>query len=464
MGARAWLDAVLDPVWVQLFDDVRGGDPLSFPGYREQLERAREATGCSESVVVARGEVDGRAVVAFAFEFGFLGGSMGAAAGERICRAFELGAAEGLPVVALTASGGARMQEGMHALAQMPATLGARARLAEAHVPFVAYLRNPTTGGVYASFASTADLVWADPSATIGFAGPRVAETFTGEPLPPGSHTARAALEAGLVDALEAPEGLRTRLADALGLLVPDPLDELVAPAAADCEAARPRGGEAPSGGDAWDAVRAARAPQDVPEFAQPLASGPGARAGLDRFGGRACVVVAHTGVPLRVADYRGARRALAIAERLRLPFVTLVNTPGADPSAASEREGIAREIARTFQAMLAARTPTVACVVGEGGSGGALAFATADRVLIERDAYFSVIAPEGAASILRRDDVERVARDLKLGPFDLQDLGFADLVVETGARADAVAWALAHIGAEPDPHARAERWRVLRR
>src|SRR3989442_5442904 len=125
---------------------------------------------------------------------------MGVAAGERICRAFEYAAEKGMNVVALTASGGARMQEGMLALAQMPATLIARQKLAAARRHFTCYLRNPTTGGVYASFASSADILLAEPGATIGFAGPRVAETATGEISGPRTRSAEAAYDTCLPD------------------------------------------------------------------------------------------------------------------------------------------------------------------------------------------------------------------------------------------------------------------------
>jgi len=216
MKARAWLDLVLDDGWSELFADVVGGDPLAFPGYAEQIAHARTTTGETESVVVARGALDGAPVIAFAFEFAFLGGSMGVGAGTRIARAFTLAASEHLPVIALIASGGARMQEGMLALAQMPATLVARSALARARQPFIAYLRNPTTGGVYASFGSSADLLLAEPGATIGFAGPRVAEAFTGTALPPGSHTAEAAFDARAIDAIVAPSDLKTVLIEAL--------------------------------------------------------------------------------------------------------------------------------------------------------------------------------------------------------------------------------------------------------
>ena len=451
-SARGWLEHILDPGWEPLFDDVVGGDPLSFPGYIQQLRRARDQTESSESVVVADGAIGSIPIVAISFEFGFLGGSMGVATGERICRAFDRAAADKVPVVALTASGGARMQEGMRALAQMPATLAARRALARARQPFICYLRNPTTGGVYASFASSADLLWAEPGATIGFAGPRVAETVTGAALPEGSHTAEGAFDAALVDELVEPADLRARLTDALALL--DGREVGVPSATVSPEVDLER--------DPWELVSLARRP-DRPtgttyiEPALVLRRGgdnDAIRGGFMKVGAHTVVVIAQdaragTGRPTP-QSYRRARHLIATAERLGLPIVTLVDTPGAEPGAEAERDGIAREISMTFEALLGATVPTVSCVVGEGGSGGALALAACDRLLIQRDAIFSVIAPEGAASILRRENLPDVARDLKLTATDLLEVGIADRIVTepaSGAHSDHAA-ARAMLGA----------------
>ena len=443
-SAREWLDLVLDPDWTLLFDDVVSGDPLEFPGYAEQLRAAREKTGCSESVLVAEGVLAGQRMIAIAFEFGFLGGSMGVAAGERICRAFEHAAATGVPVVAMTATGGARMQEGMLALSQMPATLIAREKLVAERAPFFCYLRNPTTGGVFASFASSADLLWAEPHATIGFAGPRVAESMTGEPLPEASHTAETALAHGLIDEIVPVADLRKRVSEFLG-----PVSYGIAGAGHSIEEAQPS-----TAADAWTEVTLARDAKR-PTGADYLPGG----TILGRGGPDASILVCvaddwlEHGRPIFIAQnrfsgtgrthpggYRRVRRAIGFAARFRRPIVTLIDTPGADPSAGSEADGIAREISATFEALLIAPVPTVAVCVGEGGSGGALALAACDVFLISEHGTFSVIAPEGAASILRRDDLETVANELRLTAHELKALGLADHVVaepEGGAHAD---------------------------
>jgi acetyl-CoA carboxylase carboxyl transferase beta subunit len=469
--AREWLDLVLDPGYGLLFEDVVSGDPLNFPGYAEQLRAAREKTGCSEAVLVAEGTIGDDEAIVISFEFGFLGGSMGVAAGERICRAFERAAEKRVRVIALAASGGARMQEGMLALAQMPATLIAREKLAAARQLFICYLRNPTTGGVYASFASSADLLWAEPGATIGFAGPRVAESMTGQPLPEGSHTAESASKSCLVDEIISARLLRSRL---------EPRREAFALTALP----EPGFPEEPEAADvnAWARVQRARVLDRPtgPDYVEPITQL--RRGGCDEtvvacvasFLRRWVVAIAQDRKAgngrIAAGGYRRARRAIAYASRFGLPIVTLIDTPGADPSAGSEDDGIASEISETFEALLNAPVPTVAVVVGEGGSGGALALAACDRLLILENAIFSVIGPEGAAAILRRDDIESVASDLQLTAHDLRDAGLADRVLpEDGEPPNrvvlrAVNAALDELAQESVPtDRRFERWRVLR-
>lgn len=395
---------------------------LGFPGYEppsvESASARIERIGAHELVVVE-------------FRFDVLGGSMGLATGETVCRAFELGIQKGLPVLAITRSGGARMQEGMFALAQMAATLQARdAFRAATGLPFIAHLRHPTTGGVFASFASTADLILAEPGATIGFAGPRVAEAFTGRPLPAGSHSAESALEHELVHALATADDLAAQLDAFIG----DTIAGGSLPATPPLWSYAPPDQNAAAGHasvDAAAAVQRARNPSRrarVRALTDLPAVTPRVRAGA-RHGS---LIVATDGEVLQVEDFRMIRVQLRLAEAAKTPLIVLVDLPGADPSAESEAAGIACEIAKTMRAMLAASVPILAIVTGEGGSGGALALcAGADRLLICEDAYFSVIAPEGAAAILRRDDLDQVARDLRCGPGDLVAFGLADAVID---------------------------------
>jgi acetyl-CoA carboxylase alpha subunit len=417
----------LHPLQTEWDADLRAGDPLGFPGYEPPGPPGQESV------------LTGRTTAGYALiegRFDVLGGSMGAAHGERVVRAYRRAAAERLPVVVVTASGGARLQEGMVALVQLARTVAAARDHAVAGLLQVAVLRGPTTGGVYASYASVADVVAAEPGAMVGFAGPRVVELTTGERVPADSHTAESAYAAGLVDALVPRERQPAWVEVAVGLTPWPPARPVV------------RSGHSHAvGGGAWGEVQRARSelrPTGT-EWAAALCSswtplrgsgdGGAVEAGLAALDGRRVVVVA---MARRwrpgPGAYRLVQRAAALAGRLDLPLLTLVDTAGADPSPASEAGGLAREIASTFAALDALPTASVSVCVGEGGSGGALALAHADRLLLLEHAVFSVIAPEGAAAILDRSaDEEVVARragDLKLTAADLLSLGIVDAVL----------------------------------
>jgi len=399
------------PTQAEWDSELRGDNPLEWPDYKPPEDES-VVTGRTEHYAFAEGRFD------------VLGGSMGAAHGEKVVRAYQRATDERLPMVLLPASGGARMQEGMVSLIQMARTSSAAATHGRAGLLSLALLRSPTTGGVYASYASLADLRAAEPGATIGFAGPRVVELTTGERLPAGSHTAESAYDHCLVDMVTSDGG--AWIEGALGLR-----DAQMPP--------RRFGGvfvHTTFDDTAWGEVEQARLPfrASGSDWAGRLCSSwtelhgtdPVIRAGLATIEGARVVIVAmdrHAadGRP-RPAGYRLAQRAIALAGRLSLPLLTFVDTPGADPSASSEADGIAGEIARTFRAMAELPSTSVSVCVGEGGSGGALALAHSDRLLIQEHAVFSVIAPEGAAAILERDigKAPELAARLKLTSADL--------------------------------------------
>ena len=436
--ARASVERVSDDgAFRPRTDELVTRDPLRWPDYGSSLERARATSGADESVLAGSTRIGGHDVEIAAFDFGFMGGSMGEVAGERIARGLEVAAERSVPFVLLTATGGARMQEGMRSLAQMPKVVAARVALAEGHQPLLALLGHPTTGGVLASVGGLADVTAVlGTRATIGFAGPRLVKRFTGAPLSPGSHTGAGAMENGLVDAIvsENDEGpwLRAVL-DVLGADAPDLVPE--AEASPNDRAER----------DPWDIVETARAAtrpsgrELVTLMSDAFIELHGDRAGTEdpaltaavcRIRGRRAVVLAlnrnHAPGP---GAYRKARRCLALADRLAIPVVTLVDTRGADPSERSEAGGIAWEIAATTEAMLSAQVPIVSIVTGEGGSGGALALSVGDVLLAHAGSIFSVIAPEAAAEILWRDADRgpEAARMLRLTATDLIELGIAD-------------------------------------
>ena len=361
---------------------------------------------------------------------------MGVVHGERVVRAFDRAVERRLPVVLVTRSGGARMQEGMVSLIQMARTAAAVRRHTEAGLLSLAVHDQPTTGGVFASYGSLCSLSAAVENATIGFAGPRVVEQTVGELVEGRSHTAATAYEHGLVDALLPHDQVFAWIEAALGLT-----DKPLPPSLRAVPDEPP-----PDGDGAWGEVLRARwkaRPTGIDVAAALCTSwvdlhgtDPAVRAGLAVVDGQRVVVIANdrhsgTGRPTP-AGYRLAQRAIALAGDLDVPLLTLVDTPGAEPGPEAENDGIAAEIARTFSAMAGLGAPSVSVCVGEGGSGGALALAACDRLLIQEHAVFSVIGPEGAAAILTRDaqNAPKVAEDLHLTSGDLLRLGIVDAVV----------------------------------
>jgi acetyl-CoA carboxylase carboxyl transferase beta subunit len=457
-------------------DGLTSADPLAWPDYRSDLHAATEKSSSDESVVAGPCTISGHEVELSLFEFGFMGGSMGEVAGARLVNSIERAAARRVPFVLRTSTGGARMQEGMRSLAQMPRMVAARSALTGAHQPFICVLGNPTTGGVLASIAALADLTVAESNATIGFVGPRVAQRFTGRPLPETSHTAPSAFSHGLVDEMVIAADVRAYLVAALETLAPD------APAA---EADLPAGDASPADTDAWDAVQSTRDPgrPHAPDLARSIVDrsfvelrgdragedDPALTCGLARVAGRRVLMMAleREHAP-RPAAYRKAVRCVGIAGRLGIPVVTLIDTRGADPSGESEAGGIAWAIASLFDAMLSAPVPLLSIVTGEASSGGALAFAAADRLVAYPDSIFSVIDPESAAEILWRDirRAPEAARILRPTAGGLLNLGLADEIapgpLETTGLKALVASRLAQMNQDALPRERRERWRNL--
>ncbi|MET9060270.1 carboxyl transferase domain-containing protein [Streptomyces antibioticus] len=408
--------------------------PLRWPGYDASRARAAERTGESESVVCGTAAVEGTRAVLIAFEFGYLGGSLGERTGDRLEAAFTHAREHRLPVVPLVATGGSRMQEGMVALTQLQRVARQSALTREAGLPQIAVLRDPTTGGGWATLGAGADIVLALPGAQVGFAGSRVRPPDAD----PAAYTAEAQVAAGSADAVVPPEELRPTLGGWLRLLTggtdaPSP-EPAPVPDALGTVAGLPASG--------WDAVRRARA-ADRPRAARYLdayftyrlaLSGDrcggtdpdGMLCGFGEHRGRTVAFAAQTGAATRPAGYRTATRLIRLADRLGVPVLTLVDTPGAANDAEAERQGAGAAIAELFGAVATARTPLTTLVIGEGGSGGALALAAPGRTWAVPDSYFSVIAPELAAAILKRPpaQVPETAGQLRIRPQDVAELG----------------------------------------
>ncbi|MFC8696818.1 carboxyl transferase domain-containing protein [Streptomyces parvus] len=459
--------------------------PLGWAGYDAARERASARTGEEESVVYGTGVVGDRACVLLSFEFGFLGGSLGRNTGDRLAAAYELALTRRLPLLALVATGGSRMQEGMVALTQLQRVAAASTRLRAAGLPQIAVVRDPTTGGGWATVGAGADVVLALPGAQVGFAGSRVRPPDAD----PSAYSAEGQFAAGQVDAVVPADELAAAVTQWLRALGPhEDLPAAPVPRALPTAGAEPTAGAGtgstagvstaagatPSGAGTGstagvstgagagtasaagggavaplpetgrEAVARARDPRrpraeaylaDYFAVRLPLhgdrsgATDPGLLCGLGlRADGQPVAYVAQCGTPTRPAGYRAAARTVRLADRLGVPVLTLVDTPGAANDAEAERAGAGAAIADTFAAIAAARVPVTTLVIGEGGSGGALALAAPDNTHLTVDSYFSVIAPELAAAILKRPPSETgaTADQLRLRPQDLVDLGFA--------------------------------------
>lgn len=433
-SARDLLDAIsgdFEPFAAPPSDAEPGG-PLGWDGYDDQRERARERTGADESVLCGIGRVGSEQAVLIAFEFGFMGGSLGRDSGASVVAAFERARQLRVPVVSLVASGGSRLQEGMVALTQLQAIARACLLARQERIPHITVARHPTTGGMWASLVAGADVVLGVDGADIAFGGTRVRGTGdTGE-----SFTAEGKLTDGQVDRVveeaELPEilGLLVRLLHPWGRQSPPAVAEVPAPLG---HQDQPQSG--------WGAVQRARRPQRPRaheyldhhfdtrfELSGDRGGGvdPGMVCGIGERHGRTVVFAAQTGTANTPAGFRTAARVLRLAGRLGLPGLTFVDTPGADNGAESERAGLGPALAELFATVAEIRVPVTTLVIGEGGSGGALALAAPERTWITPDAYFAVIAPESAASILRRapEEVPDLAQAMRLTPQELQDLG----------------------------------------
>src|SRR3954453_11710174 len=455
LGARARIDLLADPgsfTEASFPPDVP--DPLSFTdlrGYPERLQEAALRSGESEAVVVGVARMGGIEVVLAVMDFAFLGGSMGVEVGRRVSGAAGLALDRGLPLVTVCARGGARMQEGVFSLFQMARASDAFGRLREAGLLSVCVLSDPTYGGVSASFATLGSVLVAERGAHIGFAGPRVVQETIRAELPPGFQTAECLLEHGLVDRVESRAELRPLLIRLLGLH--DRAADGALPAAD-----RPPL-PAAAVADPWDVVQKARVverPTTLDYLARAFddfvelhgdrafADDPAIVGGVAALDGRRVVVIGHEKghtVRERVArnfgmphpeGYRKALRLLQHAEDFGLPVVTLVDTPGAHPGPEAEERGQSHAIADIIMRSSRLRVPVVAVVTGEGGSGGALALCTSDRLLVLENAYLSVISPEGCAAILWRTAAAAptAARAMQLGAAHLYRSGIATSVV----------------------------------
>lgn len=439
--------------------DTNTVDVDSDPDYVDALARARAVTGLDEAVISGTATLRGRRIAVVACDFRFLGGSIGVAAGERLTGAIRRATAENLPLLAMPTSGGTRMQEGAIAFLQMVKITTAIVAHKAAHLPYLVYLRHPTTGGVFASWGSLGHITFAEPGALVGFLGPRVYEALYGAPFPTGVQTAENLYAHGLIDAIVPVHEIGDVVDRALTIMATavrradgraDSGDLVHTP-----QATAPVESESGPHVDvsAWQAVCASRRP-DRPGVRELLTyaatdvlelngtgqgeSESGLTLALTRFGDAPCVLLGQDrhgqtpDTPLGPGALRQARRGMQLAAQLQLPLVTVIDTSGAALSQAAEEGGLAGEIARCIADLLALPVPTISVLLGQGTGGGALALVPADRILAAQHGWLSPLPPEGASAILHHDTTHAQAMADKQGirSIDLYAHGVVDHII----------------------------------
>ena len=462
--------------WDMDLDGMDGPpDPLQFKGYSEKIKKLREQTGLKEAVVTGRVKINGKQAVIGVCDGRFMMASMGYAVGEKITRAVERATNENLPVILFTCSGGARMQEGIISLMQMEKTSAALKRHSDAGLLYVTVLTDPTTGGVTASFAMLGDIIIAEPQALIGFAGPRVIEQTIGEKLPEGFQRAEFLLEHGFVDQIVKRENMKPVLGRILKMhdhVHPDcrkgkeirksDRTEPVQKAGMTKKKAGKKAAEQEPWSEksltAWERVCRSRSKErpvgkdyiDIlfEDFVELhgdryYRDDPAIIGGIAYFQGICVTVIAQAkgrttkenlernfAMP-SPEGYRKARRLMKQAEKFHRPVINFVDTPGAFCGMEAEERGQGEAIARNLFELSGLKVPVLSVVIGEGGSGGALALAVADEVWMLENSVYSVLSPEGFASILWKDSSRsaEAAKMMKLTAADLKKLGVIERV-----------------------------------
>lgn len=466
IGTRTRIRMVADQgTFQEWFTDLETENPLEYPGYEEKIADLQEKTKLHEAVTVGKCMVNGLETVLGVCDSRFLMGSMGYVVGEKITRAFERATEEKLPVVLFTSSGGARMQEGIISLMQMAKTSAAIRKHSEAGLFYLPVLTDPTTGGVTASFAMLGDVILAEPGALIGFAGPRVIAQTIGQKLPEGFQRAEFLVEKGIIDGVVERQELKETVWKLLNIHQ-DALQYIHYGDTQNVEnlpEIRNSCGKA-AGCDkkeltAWERVEISRSKERpttlsyVQQVFDDFLELHGDRAfrddgavigGIAMFGGQPVTVIGQQkGKNVKENIYRnfgmaspeGYRKALRLmkqAEKFGRPVVTFVDTPGAACGIEAEERGQGEAIARNLLEMSGIQTPMVSILIGEGGSGGALGLAVTDEVWMMENATYSILSPEGFASILWKDGkrAKEASEVMKITAKDLKKLQIIEKVI----------------------------------
>ena len=466
IGTRTRIRMVADQgTFQEWFTDLETENPLEYPGYEEKIADLQEKTKLHEAVTVGKCMVNGLETVLGVCDSRFLMGSMGYVVGEKITRAFERATEEKLPVVLFTSSGGARMQEGIVSLMQMAKTSAAIRKHSEAGLFYLPVLTDPTTGGVTASFAMLGDVILAEPGALIGFAGPRVIAQTIGQKLPEGFQRAEFLVEKGIIDGVVERQELKETVWKLLKIHQ-DSMQYIHYGKTQNVEnfpEIRSSRGKAGTDGKseltAWERVEISRSKERpttlsyVQQIFDEFLELHGDRAfrddgavigGIAMFSGQPVTVIGQQkGKNVKENIYRnfgmaspeGYRKALRLmkqAEKFGRPVVTFVDTPGAACGIEAEERGQGEAIARNLLEMSGIRTPMVSILIGEGGSGGALGLAVTDEVWMMENATYSILSPEGFASILWKDGkrAKEASEVMKITAKDLKNLRIIERVI----------------------------------
>ena len=451
------LEMILDENSFEEWDaQMPASNPMEYRGYPEKLEALKAKTGLNEAVVTGKGRINGSETVIGVCDGRFLMASMGENVGEKITCAVERATEERLPVILFCCSGGARMQEGIISLMQMAKTSAAFKRHSDAGLLYISVLTDPTTGGVTASFAMLGDILLAEPGALIGFAGPRVIEQTIRQRLPKGFQRAEFLLEHGFLDAIVE----RPQMKEVLGNLLDlhREKDETVLDFQNENQIIQEIE-QKQTKRDVWDRVLISRKKDrpvgsdyiqalftDFQEFHGDRLYGddPAVIGGIARFNGQTVTVIAQEkgsstkeniernfAMP-KPEGYRKALRLMKQAEKFHRPVICFVDTPGAFCGIEAEERGQGEAIARNIYEMSSLKVPVLTVIIGEGGSGGALALATSDEVWMLENAVYSILSPEGFASILWKDSTKakEAAKVMKLTSDCLKTQGIVDKVI----------------------------------
>lgn len=434
------------------FEGMEVQNPLDYDNYPEKIAQLKEKTGLDEAVITGKVTIGGKPACVAAMDGRFLMASMGRIVGEKITRTVERATEENLPVIIFACSGGARMQEGIVSLMQMAKTSAALKRHSDSGNLYISVLTDPTTGGVTASFAMLGDIILAEPKALIGFAGPRVIEQTIGQKLPKGFQRSEFLLEHGFIDAIVPREEMRDTL-DRILTMHAKEKQEVTQPLTVDLTPFKHGMELSP-----WERVQVSRR-NDRPvgeDYIQTIfpdfiefhgdryyKDDASIIGGIATLGGMPVTVIAQTkghdtkenlkrnfGMP-SPDGYRKALRLMKQAEKFARPIICIVDTPGAFCGIEAEQRGQGEAIARNLYEMSAIRTPILSILIGEGGSGGALAMAVADEVWMLENAVYSILSPEGYASILWKDSslAPQAANTMRMTADNLKQMNIVERV-----------------------------------